>query len=257
MIDLHCHLIPGVDDGAPDMAESVAMCRALVAHGFSGAAPSPHRGRGVGGDVSMVDAAKGLEALRTRLREESIPLQLWPNAEHHIDNLLPQRMDAGEVIPMGGGRWMLVELPWHPLPDPDLAINALLDRGARLVMAHPERYRDVVPSDVMRWTARGVLMQCELGSFVGVYGPRAQKHAEQLLDRGLVHLLASDLHRAEQADKWLQRALDTVADRVGDDALQRLLWSTPKYLLGIRGPVAMPTLSREPVERLPGALRGA
>ena len=139
MIDLHCHILPGVDDGAPDMESAVEMARALRGVGFRTIAPSPHFGEGSNGDVPLVVASETREKLAGVLAQEGIELALLPNAEHHLRPSLFDRLDAGDVMPIGGpeGKWILVEFPWQPIPEPEDIIFRLQMKGFRVVLAHP------------------------------------------------------------------------------------------------------------------------
>lgn len=221
MLDLHCHILPGVDDGAPDIEDALGIARAMVAVGYTQIAPSPHFGGGPGGDVSAVQNDAARAALQLELDREGIPLQLLPNAEHLVSPELFERMPNG-LRPIGGSsRWLLVELPWDRLSSPETILFRLQTKGYRLLLAHPERYNYVDADWVEQMVDRGVRMQVELGSFIDVYGSRARKRAEDMMSRGLLHVAASDVHRSKQANDWLRVALDTFRKTYGDEALRR------------------------------------
>ncbi len=229
MIDLHCHLLPGLDDGAVSMESSVEMARQLVDAGVSTVAPSPHYGEGPGGDVPVEAATRVRELLQERLRREGLELELLPNAEHHISPALFERVDRGEVVPLGGrGRWLLVELPWSPVPNAEDILFRLQMKGYRLLLAHPERCGYLEPRSVERLVERGVKLQIELGSWVGVYGRRAQKRARRFGDRGLAHVVASDLHRPEV---WIGAGMRAFVKRYGQAGLARAMQTNPRGLL--------------------------
>ena len=234
MIDLHCHLLPGLDDGAVSMESSVEMARQLVEAGVSTVAPSPHYGEGPGGDVPVQEATRVRELLQERLRKEGVELTLLPNAEHHISPALFERVDRGAVVPLGGGgRWLLVELPWSPVPNAEDILFRLQMKGYRVLLAHPERHGYLAFEGVERLVERGVKLQIELGSWVGVYGRRARKRARRFGDRGLAHVVASDLHRPEA---WIDAGMRAVLKRYGEGGLARAMQINPRALLDDAAP---------------------
>lgn len=235
MLDLHCHLLPGVDDGATDLDQAAAMCRCLVDCGFTVAAPSPHNGEGPGGDVSPTDAAAACTALRDRLAADGISLDLHPNAEHHVSMMLFERIDAGAVVPIGGsGNWLLVELPFHPIQAEEILFR-LQTKGYRLLLAHPERHPYLEVDLLARLVARGIKMQLEVGSFLNLYGKQAHFRALNMLDQGLVHVLATDIHSPADATAWINGGLRAVADRYGKRAVAIGTDENPRALLADAG----------------------
>lgn len=243
VLDLHCHLLPGVDDGAPDLATALAMGRALVDAGFTEVAVSPHYGEGPGGDVP-IDRARVVRAeVQTALDAAQIPLQLLPNAEHHVSALLFERIAQGAVVPVGGqGRWLLTELPWAPMPQVETALFRLQVKGFQVLLAHPERYRYVELETLARLVERGVRLQLELGSFVQAYGRRAFRRASALMEQGLAHVLASDLHRAQDAAAYLRTSLAYVSSRYGEKALRRGVCDNPVALVSDADSNAVPAM---------------
>ena len=245
MIDLHCHILPGVDDGATDIEESVEIARVLVDEGFDTIAPSPHYGEGPGGDVPVETASRVRGELSERLAEEGIDLSLLPNAEHHVSPGLFDRIGAGQTVSIGGkGRWLLTELPWSSIPGPANILFRVRSAGYSVLLAHPERYTYLEFKDIEALASQGVKMQCELGSFVGVYGSRAEKLARKMADNGLVHVLASDLHRAKDAQAWLGKSLTKVRKRYGEQGLQLALEENPRKVIDGAYPEDLEAISR-------------
>lgn len=231
MLDLHCHILPGVDDGAPDLAASLEIARQMVALGYTHIAPSPHTGGGVGGDVSTELNQTTRTALAAALAEADIPLGLHANAEHCLSPELFERLPHGATCIGGASKWLLVELPWERIPQPETQLFRLQTKGYRLLLAHPERYNYIDVDTVERLVERGVRMQVELGSFVDVYGDRARTRAEKMVAKGLVHVLASDIHRPKQVREWLGEALRTVGETYGEAALKRATHENPNAIL--------------------------
>ncbi len=231
MLDLHCHMLPGVDDGAPDLESALAIARAMVALGYTHVAPSPHTGGGVGGDVSTATNETTRELLGRALVDAGIGLTLLANAEHCVGPILFDRLPRGATCIGRDSRWLLVELPWERVPQPEQLLFRLQTKGYRLLLAHPERYSYIDLATVERLVERGVRMQVELGSFVDVYGDRARGRAEKMVEKGLVHVLASDIHRPKQALEWLGPALAAVRDLYGEAALRRATHENPNAIV--------------------------
>jgi len=228
MLDLHCHLLPGVDDGPIDVEAAVPMALALVRAGFAAVAASPHHGEGPGGDVRPPAATAAREALAAALVTRGVPLQLLPSAEHTISPLLMTRLESGDVVPIGGrGEWLLVEVPWGGLPDPEDWIFRLQRRGARLLLAHPERHDYLELALLERLVARGVRLQIELGSFANAYDPGAVARARAIVERGLAHVLATDAHRTQDAETYVPAGLLEVRRRYGEQAVRVALHDNP------------------------------
>jgi protein-tyrosine phosphatase len=231
MLDLHCHLLPGVDDGPPSVSVALEMARQLVSAGFERVAASPHLGAGPGGDITPARAAQVREALSAELERAGIELTVLPNAEHHISPELFDRIGGDAIIPIGGdARWLLVELPWAEILHPEAVFFRLQAKGFRLLLAHPERHDYLEVETIETFVERGIKLQIELGSFVDVHGRRARARAEELVERSLVHVLATDLHRPQEA-AWLPEALRSVDSRYGGEALALGTRANPQRML--------------------------
>ncbi len=232
MLDIHNHALPAVDDGARSLTEAVQIVRGLVACGFDTLAPSPHHGGGSGGDVRPEKARAARSLLTQALDAASISVNLLPNSEHCVTPELFERMaDGHEITPIGGaGHWLLVELPWEGVPKVDELLFRIQTKGYRVVLAHPERYQFMEPDHARELVERGVKLQLEIGSFVGVYGDRARKRAEELLETGDAHILASDVHRPEQCE-WVAAALEHLRGAYGEELVELGCDGNPRALV--------------------------
>lgn len=230
-IDLHCHLLPGVDDGAVDYAMSRDMAVQLMNAGFEVVTPSPHYGFGPGGHVVPAKTHQAVELLRADFSEHQLELKLLPNSEHHLCPEMFGFFDRGDIVTIGGASsWVLIELPWHPIPNPEALIFRLSAKGYKLILAHPERYKYVDRTMVERLVSRGILMQLEMGSFTGVYGRRAQERAWRYLERGWAHVLSTDLHRPNLTT-FFDDAVNAIEQRFSRATLDRGFSENPRKLL--------------------------
>lgn len=194
VIDLHCHLIPGIDDGPRDMRTALAMAELQVQAGVTIVAATPH----VSWDLST-DAAsirEGLDALREAIAAHEIPLRIVSGAEVDVHRAMELSDAELRELTLGGGNWLLLEAPLQQAIPFEPVVESLLDRGMQLLIAHPERspvlQRD--PAAVARLVDAGALTQVTASSFAGRFGRTVQRFAERLVDEGLVHVVASDAH---------------------------------------------------------------
>jgi protein-tyrosine phosphatase len=209
VIDLHSHVLPGLDDGAADLEESLALCAAAAADGIEVLAATPH----VREDYPTTPAE--MEEALESLRAAGPPVQLVPGAELDLAELDRPDEELRRFGLGGSAGWLLVETPYvgWPLDVVDRLFRLRL-RGYRAVLAHPERNRDVQerPELLDPVIAAGTLVQLTAASVDGRLGKRAQKSARTLLDRGAAHLLASDAHTPDIRAVGLRAALRELDD---------------------------------------------
>lgn len=197
MIDLHCHVLPGIDDGPRTIEESLALVRAAAAAGTQTIVATPHSSARYPNRPEAI--ASLVEELRERLGAERIAMDIRPGAEiamTHVSEIDPAELSA---MRLGGGPWLLFEPPFVPVVTGlGRAVAALQEQGHRIVLAHPERcpafHRDL---DLLRaLVGDGALASITAGSLVGRFGKQVRRLAERLMAEGLVHNVASDAHDA-------------------------------------------------------------
>jgi len=202
-----------------------------VEHGFSDAAPTPHAWPELPTEAENTMRRGELQAL---LDARRIPLRLHPGAEHRLDGALLERVQQGDVRPLGAGRWVLVEAP-HALPHPGLEqlCFRLQIAGLRVLVAHPERCRAFQDDAALaqRLCDAGCALQIEIGALAGHYGREPKKLAQRLLAAGLYAVAASDVHRPQSAEKLLTEGLPLLRKAVGEAALRTLLDDNPRRVL--------------------------
>lgn len=195
MIDLHCHVLPGIDDGPHTIEESVALARAASASGTDTIVATSHSSVRYPNRPARI--AGLVRELRERLLAEDVPLDIRPGAEVAMTHA--HEIDPGELAEMrlGGGPWLLLEPPFVPAAlGLEATVRTLQGEGHRIVLAHPERcpafHRDL---DLLRTlVGDGVLTSITAGSLVGRFGKEVRRFAARLLAEGLVHNVASDAH---------------------------------------------------------------
>jgi len=238
MIDLHCHLLPGIDDGAPDEAASLEMARIAVADGIRVTACTPHIYPGLyENDTAGIKAR--VASLQRRLFDEGIALGLTLGADAHLTPELLGRLRAGTAPSLAGGRYFLLEPP-HTVAPPRFS-EAMFDfvaAGYVPVLTHPERLTWIKPhyAVFVALVKSGVWMQVTAGSLTGRFGDNARYFAEKMLDDGLVHLLATDAHSTRHRAPLLAEGREAAAKRVGAEEAQRLVVDRPQAILDNRRP---------------------
>ena len=195
MIDLHCHLLPGLDDGPKTIEESMALARAAVAAGTTTIVATPHVSEQYPNDSDSI--ATALATVRERLEAEGIPLQVKAGAE--IAMTVAVELDPDELrrLRIGDGPWLLIETPYSPAVDAfPLLINRIREAGHQVILAHPERCHGLrrAPEVLYLLRDRGVLSSVTAGSLTGRFGRHVQRFAVAMADEGLIHNVASDAH---------------------------------------------------------------
>jgi len=233
MIDLHSHILPGVDDGAPDIATSLAMARAYVADGVEVVACTPHILPGLYHN-SGPQIREAVARLQQTLDAEGIPLRLVAGADNHIVPDFVGGLRTGHLLSLGDTRYVLVEPPHHVAPArlEDLFFGILV-AGHVPILTHPERLTWIRSQYAMieRLAQAGVWMQVTAGSLSGAFGRDARYWAERLLDEGHVQILATDAHDVQRRPPDLARGRDMAAKRVGEAEARNLVSVRPMGIL--------------------------
>lgn len=234
MIDLHTHILPGIDDGVESEDEAVELARVAMEDGVRLVVATPHCREGffVNDRESVLD---GVRALRARLAAEGLDIRLEPGAEVHICPDLPERIRDGRAPTLGdNGRTLLLELSLSQYP---VGLNDLLFQlrltGTVVLMAHPERIRYFQddPTRYAELVRMGAYGQVTTGSLLGTFGQEAREFSEQLARNGLVHVLASDAHNLRGRPPRLVAARDALTPLVGEARARAMVEDAPRALL--------------------------
>ncbi len=232
MIDIHCHLLPGIDDGPNDMQAAVSLARQAVADGVTHAVLTPHIHHGRWENTQSI-IAKSVQAFRQALADEDVPLKLGSAAEVRIGPEILSMVPSGRIPFLGswqGKKVMLLEMPHsHILPGTDKIIAWLLKQNVLPMIAHPERNKDVMRKldKLTPLIEMGCLFQVTAGSVAGQFGDSAQERAHQLLEKGVVTVLASDAHHDERRPVNLSAGREAAAAIVGEQIAQQLVLDNP------------------------------
>ncbi|MEN6461181.1 MAG: CpsB/CapC family capsule biosynthesis tyrosine phosphatase [Syntrophomonas sp.] len=234
MIDVHCHLLPGLDDGAKDLDTALILVRQLSQAGFQKVIATPHvlEGREF---LDPDTIRKATIRFNLELEREGIPLEVLPGAENYIFPELPQYLKEGKILTLADShKYLLFELPMQELPSyTEHVIFELQVQGIVPVLAHPERYSYFAEATelLVKWKNQGVLLQVDLRSLEGCYGPGPLDLASWLLENGLVQVVGTDAHRASQREDGYRKALERFFQRVGPEHFERYLKIYPQVIL--------------------------
>jgi protein-tyrosine phosphatase len=236
MIDLHCHLIPGVDDGPPHLAQALDMARMAVQDGVKTVVATPHINPKLYPNTKSTLQPQ-LAQLRHSLAEHGIELDVRLGAEIRVSEAVIDLL-AQDELPflgaVGSTRVLLLELPHSHVPVGSLAlVKQLLAHNIRPLLAHPERNKALM-DDVSRlepFVAAGCWLQLTAGAVLGDFGRKAQHVAWQLLDDDAVRVVASDAHNTDSRPPGLKRCYDLLTQRWGEAVAQDLLVKHPQQIV--------------------------
>jgi protein-tyrosine phosphatase len=207
VIDLHCHLLPGLDDGPRTMPEALALARRAAADGTSVVVATPHINHHW--RVDPLELSERVAAVQAAIEDEGVALELRTGGEIAITRLPDLRAEEIDALRLDGGPYLLLECPLEPSPwDFDAALLKLRERGESMLLAHPERcplfQRE--PQRLVRLVEHGLLCSITAGSMWGQFGGRVRDFTIELLRAGLVHDVASDAHDSERRPPGLGAA---------------------------------------------------
>lgn len=213
MVDIHCHILPDVDDGAQSLADALEMAYMAASCGVTDLVATPHvQGSGEDPDF-LVSLCRRFRQLEDAIAQKNIPLRLHPGAEILCTGETVELARKGQLLTIGDTNYVLCEFYFDEhFSDMDEILEGISRAGYRPIVAHPERYAAIRkdPRRILHWFQTGYVIQVNKGSLLGAFGSLTQATACWLLERGLIHLIASDahspLHRTtdfSQLEDWL------------------------------------------------------
>ena len=230
MVDIHCHILPEVDDGAWDMEAAVDMAKIARDSGVKKIITTPH----FKGEPKSLEAVGFLmhqrRLLQSRLKREKIEVELLPGAEVLCEPQTMELAQVGRLPTLGTGRYVLTEFYFDASAGfMDETLHGLRQMGYLPVVTHPERYGAVQrdPELAARWYHRGIVLQISKGSVLGAFGRRAEDAAVRMLCRGNAHIIASDAHSPHVRTTDLQPVRHWCLDHLGQAYTKILLEDNP------------------------------
>ncbi len=239
MIDLHIHILPGLDDGPQTWEAALEMARLAAADGVTTVVATPHLFARRVVDLSRLNpAARILETaaqLQARLDQAGVPLNVAAGCEVPLCQEMLDLLDAGQALTLNGqGRYLCLEMPETVIPPATEDICFLLvSRGLTPIITHPERNPLFLqsPEKLLRLLGLGCLAQITAGSITGDFGWRISRFAKKLIKADLVHVVASDAHDARRRPPRLSGALKKLRRWLGEEKALRLVKGGPEKIL--------------------------
>lgn len=234
MIDIHSHILPGLDDGAKNIDDTLGIVRQLQGAGFETLLATPHVLEGTD-FISPEDILQATERVRQAVTEAGIPVNILPGAENYIFPEMAKWARAGKLLTLGNtGKYLLVELPMMDIPRyTDQVFFELQVEGLTPVLAHPERYLGLCqdPERLIEWVNKGILLQLDFRSLRGRYGPQAKQLAERMLSSDLIHFVGSDAHRVSHSDSSDWEVLQGLRGIIGEERFREVTDTNPQCIL--------------------------
>lgn len=235
MMDLHCHILPGVDDGSATEAESCMMARLAADSGVTAIAATPHCNvPGQFRNYSSRELRQRFSRLEELLRQNHIPLKLYTGMEVYVTAEVPQLIRQNRLLTLGGSRYLLVEFGFdEPRRFAQQMLSAIQKEGLTPVVAHPERYRFVQAERecLLDWVDQGYVIQINKGSLFGMFGRGAARISNWCLGEGCVHLIGSDAHSPFRRTTRLGDVWEYAADFDSPEIADFLLRDNPARIL--------------------------
>jgi len=239
LTDLHCHMLPGIDDGSREMEQSLAMARIAVADGISTTVVTPHHLNGVYSNPAQ-KIRSGIEQFNAALQKAGIGLNILPGCELHLTPEAPAELHRGAALTIANqGKAALVELPVHTVPmGAEHLLEQLLAMGLTPVIAHPERNTELrrTPQRLGEWVQMGCLGQVTVQSCTGRFGDVVQQSAKFMVQHGYIHVAASDAHRDRRRVPQLTPAREPISKWTSPEAARVIIETYPTDLAAGRQP---------------------
>jgi len=236
MFDIHCHLLPEIDDGSPSIEYSLDMARYAVEHGTTHMVVTPHI-HPSRFDNEKSNIAKCYQQLKQAITDVGIKLELGMAAEVRLSAEVLTLFQQQKLPFLGdekGVTTLLLELPHNQVPPgSENLIDWLSQRSCRTMIAHPERNKEIMrnPQRLIPFLQRGCLIQVTAGSLAGKFGETVQKIAEQLLLQGDIDVIASDSHNLQHRTPDLSAGYHRAKELIGEEGARKLVMDNPMAIV--------------------------
>ncbi len=228
-VDIHCHLLPGIDDGAKSWGDALAMAKIAVDDGIVSTIATPHQlGAFSHNDGKRIRSLA--DQLQSHLREQGVALNVLPGADVRVEPDMVSALQRGDVLTLGDhGKHVLLELPHEVYLPLDTVLDQLHKVGLIGILSHPERNQGLLrqPDLICPLVEAGCLMQVTAGSLMGNFGARSQALAERMLRDHCVHFIATDAHGQMARRPLMERAYQRVVELVGREVADSICRRNP------------------------------
>ena len=246
MIDIHSHILPGLDDGPKTLDDTLKMCEIAREDGITTIVATPHNLDGIY-ENERERIAEVTRSLNEALRQGECSINILPGSDTRLDVRLQGMLNEGRVMTINDtGKFLLVELsPFFITEQVKQLLFELTLAGVTPVISHPERNETLMDNlDVLRYLIQiGGLVQITAGSVTGHFGRAVEKSTMRLLRSNMVHVLATDAHNSTSRPPVLSKALGVISKEIGDDEARRMVLDTPQSIISGMKPTIKETLN--------------
>lgn len=235
MVDIHAHILPGLDDGSDRTLTSLRMAELAVRSGVTDLIATPHSNqRGRFENYASESLTVQFQRLKEAVRREKLELRLHLGMEVYATSDMAELYQEGKLLTLAGSRYLLIEFGFHDdAYYMERVLRSVMDAGVTPILAHPERYRalQALPDIMVDWVQGGVHLQINKGSLSGFFGRESFRLAETMLEHDLASFVASDAHRADQRTPVLLDTYRWIASHYSEHLADRLLRRNPERVL--------------------------
>ncbi len=236
LVDIHCHVLPDIDDGPADWQQSVEMARVAESNGISTIVTTPHWIQGTSWQPSYKTVLEKIDKLNELLSAESINLRILPGMEIGISENLVSLLNSGEILTLANSSYVLIEIPFISIPfGLEDIIFEIISAGYLPLLAHPERNKALHsnPERILDLIDRGALTQITTGSLCGDWGEGAKECSVEFAKMDGIFTVASDGHSSDSRPPEMAEGIEVLEDLVGEDKVLEILSNSEKIITKI------------------------
>ncbi|WKA54006.1 tyrosine-protein phosphatase [Planococcus shixiaomingii] len=233
MIDIHSHILAGLDDGAETIEQTQKMLETAVKEQITGIIATPHAYH-PNFKTDLVALNKQLDSTNKYITEQGMPIKVYSGQECRLSEKLPDLLDSGEALTLAGSQYVLLELPSSGVPAYTIQIiQQLITRNYVPIIAHPERNQGIIekPDRLRKLLLHGALAQVTAGSVAGNFGKAIQRTAIDLIDANLIHVYGSDIHNLTTRPFLFNEGLDYLEKKKYHEIVDIMLENNDRILL--------------------------
>lgn len=234
-VDIHCHCLPGFDDGPTTITEAIELSKALVADGITTVIATPHQLGRFDGCYSATQIRQAVAALNQKLKERGIPLTVVPGADIRVDERIMQLLQSDCVLTLAdGGKYVLLEMPYDEIfIDIEPLLKELSAAKIMAIITHPERHNalDRRPGIILKWLSHSAYFQITASSLLGDLGPEVQRAAWHFLNSGWAAFVATDSHDINLRRPRMKAAFKRISTSLSEDLARMLCIENPSRVV--------------------------
>ena len=237
MIDIHSHLIYGVDDGTKTKEESIEILKKLRDNNITDVILTPHYIADTKYTSSKIDNIKIYRELKKELELNNIDINIYLGNEIYIDRNILNYVEKNEMCTLNNSEYILIELPMSGIyPDYVDIISNMISEGCKVILAHPERYTSFQKdfNKILELNEIGVLFQCNYGSILGEYGHEAKKCMKAILKNKLVSFMGTDIHKNKNDYNYIEKSIKKIGKYYSTEEIDAITTNNAKKIIEIK-----------------------